>query len=75
LLFNDQQMRQGTSWIYECVSDLPQHVSASGFHLQGVVGALEATQVMSVLWAFTDYDPSSVASCRICWSLYNDTTK
>jgi hypothetical protein len=26
-----------------------------------VVGALEATQAMSVLWAYTDYDPSSVA--------------
>jgi hypothetical protein len=42
---------------------LPQHVSASGYHLQGVVGALEATQAVSVLWEYTDYDPSSVASC------------
>jgi hypothetical protein len=31
---------------------------------RGVVGALEATQVVSVLWAYTDYDPSIVASCR-----------
>jgi hypothetical protein len=57
-------MRQGTSLIYECIPDLPQHVSASGCHLQGVVSALEATQVISVLWAYTGYDPSSVASCR-----------
>jgi hypothetical protein len=42
---------------------LPQHVSANGCHLQGVVGALKATQAVSVLWAYTDYDPSSVASC------------
>jgi hypothetical protein len=47
-------MRQGASWIYYCIPDLPQHVSACGYHLQGVVGALEATQVMSVLWAYTD---------------------
>jgi hypothetical protein len=58
-------MRQGTSWIYLCIPDLPQHVSASGCHLQGVVGALGATQVISVLWAYTDYDPSTVATCRV----------
>jgi hypothetical protein len=58
-------MRQGTSWIYPYIPDLSQHVSASGSHLQRVVGALETTQVISVLWAYTDYDPSSVASCGI----------
>jgi hypothetical protein len=42
-------MRQGIIWIYECILDLPQHVSASGCHLQGVVGALGATQVIYVL--------------------------
>jgi hypothetical protein len=36
--------------------DLPQHVSARDCHLQGVAGAVEATQVISVLWA---YDPST----------------
>jgi hypothetical protein len=41
---------------------LPQLVSASGCNLQGVVGALEATKVTSVLWAYTDCDPSCVAS-------------
>jgi hypothetical protein len=56
-------MRQRTSWIYSCIPGLPQHVSASGFHLHGAVGALEATQVISVLWAYTGYDPSSAASC------------
>jgi hypothetical protein len=35
-----------------------QHISASGCHLQGVVGALEATQVISVLWMYVDYDSS-----------------
>jgi hypothetical protein len=40
---------------------LSWHVSASGCQLQVVVGALEATQVMSVLWAYTGYEPSSVA--------------
>jgi hypothetical protein len=43
-------MRQGTSWIYYYILDLPQHVSASGCHLHGLVSALEATQAMSVLW-------------------------
>jgi hypothetical protein len=42
---------------------VPRHVSANRCHLQGVVGALEATQVMSVLWAYMDYDSSCVASC------------
>jgi hypothetical protein len=42
---------------------LPRHVSANGCLLQGVVGALEATKVMSVLWAYTGYDSSFVASC------------
>jgi hypothetical protein len=39
-LQNDQQLRQGTSWIYSCIPDLPPNVSANGCHLQGVVGAL-----------------------------------
>jgi hypothetical protein len=56
-------MRQGTSWIYLCIPDLPQHVSAGSCHLQGVVGALEATQVISVLWVNTDKDPFGVTSC------------
>jgi hypothetical protein len=43
---------------------LPRHFSAIGCHLQGVIGALEATHVISVLWARTDYDPFGVASCR-----------
>jgi hypothetical protein len=30
-----------------------------------VVGALEATQALSVLWVYADYDPSRVASCRV----------
>jgi hypothetical protein len=40
---------------------LPRHASANGCHLQEVVGALLATQVMSVLWAYTGYDLSRVA--------------
>jgi hypothetical protein len=43
---------------------LRRHVSASGCHLQGVVGALQVTQTVSVLWAYTGYDPSSVARIR-----------
>jgi hypothetical protein len=43
---------------------LPRHVSASGCHLLGVVGALLATQAVSVLWAYTGYGPYSMASCR-----------
>jgi hypothetical protein len=58
-------MRQRASGFYSCAPSLPQHVSANGCHLQGVVGVLEATQVMSVLWGYMDYDPSSVASCGI----------
>jgi hypothetical protein len=43
----------------------PNIFRASGCHLQGVVGALEATQVISVLWANTDYDPLKMATtCR-----------
>jgi hypothetical protein len=45
-----------------CILSLPQHVSASGCHLQGFIGALEATRAVSVLWAYTDHEPSSVAS-------------
>jgi hypothetical protein len=36
---------------------LPQHVSASGCNLQGVIDALQANRAMSVLRAYTDYDP------------------
>jgi hypothetical protein len=57
-------MRQGFSGFYSCIPSSPQHVSANGCHLQGVVGSLEATQAVSVLWAYTDYGPSSVASGR-----------
>jgi hypothetical protein len=56
-------MRQGTSGFCNAFQVLPQHVSASGCHLQGVVGALEANQAVSVLWACTDYDPSRGAIC------------
>jgi hypothetical protein len=46
-----------------CIPDLPQHVTASGCHLHGVIGVLEAAQVISVLWAYTDYtDTTLVAS-------------
>jgi hypothetical protein len=45
-------MRQGTSWIYSCIPDLAQHVSASGCRLQGVVGALQATQVISIKYKY-----------------------
>jgi hypothetical protein len=57
-------MGQGASGFYYCIPSLPQHVLANGCHLQGVIGAVEATRLMSVLWAYTDYDLSSVASCR-----------
>jgi hypothetical protein len=43
---------------------IPRNISANGCRLQGVVGILSATQVRSVLWAYTDYDSSYVASCR-----------
>jgi hypothetical protein len=39
-------------------------------HFHGVLGALEVNQAISVLWAYTDYDPSSVASC--CGMLWMD---
>jgi hypothetical protein len=32
---------------------------------RGVIGVLEATKVISILWAYMDYDPSSVASCHV----------
>jgi hypothetical protein len=54
-------MRQGTSGFYSCTSSLPQHVSTNDCHLQGIVSALEATQVISVLRAYTDYDPDTPA--------------
>jgi hypothetical protein len=57
-------MCQGAIGFYECIPGLPQHVSAKGCHLHGFVGAVEATQVVSVLWAYMDYNLSSVASCR-----------
>jgi hypothetical protein len=45
------KMCQGASGFY-CIPSLPQHISANGWHLPGVIGALEATQVVSVLWAY-----------------------
>jgi hypothetical protein len=48
-------MRQGTSGFIHVFQFYLEHVSASGCHLQGVVGALEAAQVVSALWAYTDY--------------------
>jgi hypothetical protein len=59
-----KKIRQGTSGFYSCIPSLPQHVSTNVCHLQGVVGALEAAQAASVLWVYTEYDPSSVASGR-----------
>jgi hypothetical protein len=52
-------MRRGSSRIYWCNLDLPQHVSASHCHHQGVVVIKEATQVISVFWVYMDYDPST----------------
>jgi hypothetical protein len=43
-------------------SKILPHVSASGCHLQVVVGALYATQAMLCVWEYTDYDPSRVAN-------------
>jgi hypothetical protein len=60
----NQQMHQGSSRIYWCILNLPQHVSASHCHHQGIVVTSEATQVMSVLWMYMDYNLSSVVSCR-----------
>jgi hypothetical protein len=42
----------------------PNMFPANGCHLQGAVSTLAATQAMSVLWAYMDYDSSSVPSCR-----------
>jgi hypothetical protein len=43
---------------------LPQHVSASHYHHQGVVCTSQATQAMSEVWMYMDFKLSSVASCR-----------
>jgi hypothetical protein len=40
--------------------------------IRGVVVTSEATQAISILWMYMDYDPSSG---HICWFFYNDTTK
>jgi hypothetical protein len=63
--FKNQQMLPGSSRIYWYILYLPQHVSASHCHHQGVVVTSEATQAISVLWMYMDYDPSSVVS-NIC---------
>jgi hypothetical protein len=57
-------MHRGSSSIYWCILDLPQHVSASHCHHQGVIVTSEATQAISVLWMYMDYDSSSVVSCQ-----------
>jgi hypothetical protein len=46
-------MHRGSSKIYWCILDLPQHVSASHCHHQGVVVTSEATQAISVLWLYS----------------------
>jgi hypothetical protein len=38
--------------IYLCNLDLPQHVSTSHCHHQGVVVTSEASQAISVLWMY-----------------------
>jgi hypothetical protein len=57
------------SRIYWCTSilDLPQHVSASHYHNHGGVVTSEATQAISVLWMYMDYNSSGVASCGRMW--------
>jgi hypothetical protein len=65
-------MLQGTSGFINILQILPQHVSESGCPLQ--VDSLEATQAMSVFWAYTDYDPSIVASCRGMYTFHRTQT-
>jgi hypothetical protein len=56
-------MQRGGSTIFiDAFQILPQHVSASRCHHQGVVVTLEATQ-KSVVWMYVDYSLSSMASC------------
>jgi hypothetical protein len=57
-------MRRGCSRIYWCILDLPQQISSSHCHHQVVIVTSEATQEISVLWMYMDYDPISVVSCR-----------
>jgi hypothetical protein len=60
-------MLRGSTRIYRCILDLPQHVSASHCHHQRVVVTSEATQAISVLWMYMDYD-------RPVWSIVQLTT-
>jgi hypothetical protein len=58
-------MRQGTSgFLLMCSKFYPDMFRQVVAIFRGVIGALLATQAMSVLWAYTGYGPFSVASCR-----------
>jgi hypothetical protein len=51
-LQNNQQIRRGSSKNYWYIPDLPQNVSASHCHHQGVVVTSEATQVICIVYVY-----------------------
>jgi hypothetical protein len=57
IVVNDQNNMSRSQWNLLMYSKFTPTCFGK-WHLQGVVGALEATQTVFVLWGYTDYDPS-----------------
>jgi hypothetical protein len=62
IVVNDQQNAPRSQWILVMYSKFTSTCFGKWLPSSGVVGALEGTQALFVLWAYTDYDPSNVAS-------------
>jgi hypothetical protein len=64
IVVNDQQNASRSQWIF---IDIFQVYPNMFRQMVATSGALEAAQVISVLWVYTDYDPSSVARFHDNW--------
>jgi hypothetical protein len=65
----DQQMlKEVVDFFINTFQILPRHVSAYGYHPQGVVSALQATQAERI-------NKKSTTSLSICWSFYKRCLK
>jgi hypothetical protein len=61
---NDRKNESMGQWILLMYSKFTPTCFGKWLPLQGAAGVLVVTPVLSVLWAYMDYDPSSVASCH-----------
>jgi hypothetical protein len=62
--WSNQQMRRNSSMIHWYTPDFTPTCFRNSFPSSWSRNASDATQVISVLWMYMDYNLSSVASCR-----------